>query len=79
VVRNGAAGTAVIESTNMQIYNNTYDDNLRGIEVIDGTRAEIVSNVMIRNNLISGTRPASNNLLSVNDVLPSSVGPSRWA
>jgi parallel beta-helix repeat protein len=68
LVRNGAAGTAVIESTNMQIYNNTFDDNLRGIDVIDGTRSEIVSNVAIRNNLISGTRPASNNLLAVNDV-----------
>ena len=52
----------------MQIYNNTFDHNLRGIEVIDGTRSEIVSNVMIRNNLISGTLPASNNLLNVNDV-----------
>jgi trimeric autotransporter adhesin len=68
VAHNGAAGLAVIESTNMQVYNNTFDDNLRGIEVIDGTRSEIVSGVMIRNNLISGTLPASNNLLNVNDV-----------
>jgi parallel beta-helix repeat protein len=68
VLRNGASGLVVLESTNVLVYNNTFDHNRRAIDVIDGPRPESLSHVTMRNNLFSGTRSDTDVLLNVNDI-----------
>jgi len=59
ITDNGTFGIHVNESRNVDIYNNTLDGNDRAIRVWEGKRSENVSDVVVKNNILSRSADAN--------------------
>ncbi len=64
---NTDVGIHIIESTNIDVYNNVVYKNDVALTVWDGSRPHLVGNIAIRNNVLMDARATSTALLDVDD------------
>ncbi len=64
---NDDAGIYVVESSNVQVFNNVMFKNDVGLAVWEGIRPPAVANVVIRNNVVMDGRASSTTMLDVDD------------
>lgn len=64
---NGGAGIRVIESADIDVYNNVLYKNDIALDVFESTRTQNVADVVIRNNVLMDGRPVTVMMLDIDD------------
>ncbi len=67
VLSDNSAGIVISEGSSIQIWNNTLWNNDRGIVALDGLRSAILTDITIRNNVISSGSGSTRPVLFVED------------
>jgi parallel beta-helix repeat protein len=64
---NGRRGIYVLESANVEVFNNSVVRNETAVYVLEGARPQNVQSVHMRNNLFVGSTPGASTIVSVDD------------
>ena len=74
LVNNASDGLSIIDGNDVQVYNNSFWHDTRAVFIVDDNRArndaripQAVHNVTLRNNIASGSRPGTMQVVAVED------------